>query len=178
MIKLKALAKLRQYFPSQTVEQYLLGEHRQNLLAIEQSLNTNQIDNTFYMVPAPLLVTVAEDSRVLFLDEFKIDDGGAESDGIITIKENTTYDVSFNFMDVAVVGAKTILLNLFINSTFSKSFTIYDSTSASAFVFPVIFNFPLAVKKNDKLIFTISNDGGVSSILIGSGLLKMKKLII
>ena len=155
-----------------------MNQHRQNLLAIEQSFNSNSADSTFYMQIVPIGVTASSATRLTYLNEFKIDDAGAENSGIITVKKTLTYDVSLNLIDVQFSGTGTVVLNVIVNGDTEKSFTVFDSNTTSSFVFPVIFNFPLSVTKEDRMYFELSNESVSGAVVFNAGLLKMDKLII
>jgi hypothetical protein len=178
MSRLKRLSKLRQYSKDQDVIEYLYSQHRQNLVAIESAFSGVISNSSFYMQINPLIVATDKEITVTYLDKIKIDDGGSESNGTVSIKDNITYDTSLSFRDVFMTGNKTAALNIYVDGKLLKSHSILETTSASSFAFPAMFNFPLQLNKGSKLLFTVSNEGGTGSVVIGSGLLKMDKLII
>lgn len=177
MIKLKALSKLREFYPGQDVQKYLLTEHRQNLRAIERSFNDSLDGPSVYMQLSSLTVAASEEALVTYSNDFKIDSAGIESEGVFNINSDAVYAVDFNINAYSCVGSRSIDLNVYIGSSVT-TYSIIHTNTTDQFTATASLSFPIRVYNGNKLFFKIYNYGTASSTTISSGLLKMTKLII
>lgn len=176
MSKLKALAKLRQFAKGQSVEEYLFTQHRQNLLSLEQSLNSLTESSNIYMTIDSLSVSPSTNQLITYLEDYKIDPSGIESSGVFYIKEDMTVSVSLNLQNIVIVGGQDVSLKGYVDSRLIGELSVFSTNSPDSFTVPSFLEFPVSLRKGNKLSFYISAGVGANPVTIESGVFKMSKL--
>lgn len=176
MSKLKSLAKLRQFSKGQDVGEYLSTEYRQNLLAIEQSINSMNNSTGIYMTFGLTTVAPSTEKQIVFSSDFKIDTYGIESSNVFTANQDQSFNLIFNFQNLSISGGQAVYLKVYVGTTAVKTFSLFSTSSTSSFVVPASIEFPISLQAGNKLYFAISVSTGPNSVTIDSGILKMSKL--
>ncbi len=180
MKKLSRLAKLRQFDGKQTVEDFLKGEFRQNMLAIEDALKFGFSREVFYAQINTLLVANGEFGNIGYINDFKIDPTQLATGETLTFKEDGSYSFDVNLTSVFVNGQSFVSLEVYVNGISKRSFIIADHASVYSNTLCFATCFPMLISKGDKVILKFYKTSGVNvtDATMGYGLLRISKLTI
>lgn len=179
-MSLNRLAKLKQFSKGKSVEDYLHGELRQNLLAIENGLKSGFSQEYFFGLVGAISVANNSSGTLLIGSKFKIDPFSILTTNAFNVKDDGTYLITVSFYNLLVNGIKTISLNLMNNGILAERFTICEQTATSSLMFCPEVSFPVEFKKNDKFFLQLNNQSASNSniVTIDSGLVRIYKLTI
>lgn len=176
MSKLKRLAKLKQKGRETSVEQYLMAENRQNLLAIEAAF-AEESDSVIASLKDNLVTN--NQSYVAGYGTI-IDQGSQLSGNNLILKDDGDYLFSLSFNGLNLRNQQSLVVSFFLNQAQVFQTTIASNQNANLMVTSPSLDFFQSLKRQDTMYFVLSSislNGAITdNITWSSGLLKMVEI--
>ena len=174
---IKRLAKLKQFGGKKDLNEFMTGEFRQNMLAIEAAFK-DVGDNLGLLVADVGSLSIANNvTSDLVLTAVK-DDQRLLQSNVYTADASGTFICSCNLFNLLSNGIKTILLNTYVNSSLTNIQILYETTATTITRLSPNVRFKLDLTEGDKVTFSISNASASNSNVctIDGGLLNIHRL--